>query len=202
MTIYSLDVLLSRFGTSQLFHVQLTAASWSAQFSQETGKVVWYSHLLKNFLPFVVIHTVKGFGVVNKADVFLELSFFFDDPTDAGNLISASSLFTKSSLNIWKFTVHVLLKTGFKNYEHYSASPWDEQLCGSLKILWHCLSLGLEWKLAFSSPVVTALFSKFVVIMSAALSQHPFLGFENSSTEIPSPPPALLVVMLPKAYLT
>ena len=72
--------------------------------------MVWYSHLLKNFLKFVVIHTVKGFGVVNKADVFLELSCFFDDPTDVGNLISGSSAFSKSSLNIWKFRAHVLLK--------------------------------------------------------------------------------------------
>ena len=76
--------------------------------------MVWYSHLFQNFPQFVVIHTVKGFGIVNKAeiDVFLELSRFFDDPTDVGNLISRSSAFSKSSLNIWKFTVHVLLKPG------------------------------------------------------------------------------------------
>ena len=76
--------------------------------------MVWYSHLLKNFLQFIVVHTVKGFGIVNKAevDVFLELSHFFDDPTDVGNLISCSSAFSKSSLNIWKITVHVLLKPG------------------------------------------------------------------------------------------
>ena len=84
------------------------------QISQEAGKVIWYSHLLKNFPQFVVIHTVKGFGIVNKAevDVFLELSYFFDDPTDVGNLISGSSVFSKSSLNIWKFMFHVLLKPG------------------------------------------------------------------------------------------
>ena len=78
--------------------------------------MVWYSHLLKNFPQFVVIHTVKGFGIVNKAevDVFLELSHFFDDPTDVGNLISGSSAFSKSSLNIWKITVHVLLKPGLR----------------------------------------------------------------------------------------
>ena len=88
------------------------------QVSQEAGKVVWYSHLLKNFPQFVVIHTVKGFGVVNKAeaDVFLELSCFFDDPTDVGNLISGSSAFSKSSLNIWKFMVHMLLKPGLENF--------------------------------------------------------------------------------------
>ena len=86
--------------------------------------MVWYSHLLKNFPQFVVIHTVKGFGVVNKAevDIFLELSCFFDDPMDVGNLISGSSGFSKPSLNIWKFMVHVLLKPGLENIEHYFAS--------------------------------------------------------------------------------
>ena len=90
------------------------------QISQEAGKVVWYSHLFKNFPQFVVIHTVKGFGIVNKAeiDVFLELFCFFDDATDVGNFISGSSVFSKTSLNIWKFTVHVLLKPGLENFEH------------------------------------------------------------------------------------
>ena len=94
------------------------------QSSQEAGQVVWHSHLLKNFPQFVVIHTVKGFGIVNKAevDVFLELSCFFDDPTDVGKLISGFSAFSKSSLNIWKFTVHVLLKPGLDNFEHYFAA--------------------------------------------------------------------------------
>ena len=83
--------------------------------------MVWYSHLFQNFPQFIVIHTVKGFGIVNKAevDVFLELLWFFDDPMDVGNLISGSSAFSKSSLNIWKFTVHVLLKPGLENFEHY-----------------------------------------------------------------------------------
>ena len=85
--------------------------------------MVWYSHLLKNFPQFVVIHTVKGFGVVSKAevDVSLELSCFFCDPVDFGNLISGSSAFSKSSLNIWKFLVHVPLKLGLKNFEQYFA---------------------------------------------------------------------------------
>ena len=105
------------------------------QISQEAGKEVWYSHLLKNFPQFVVIHTVKGFGIVNKAevDVFLKLSCFFDDPMDVGNLISGSSAFSKSSLNIWKFTVHILLKPGLENFEHYFASVWDEYNC---RVVW------------------------------------------------------------------
>ena len=83
--------------------------------------MVWYSHLFKYFPQFVVINTVKGFGIVNKAgvDVFLELSCFFDDPVDVDNLISGSSAFSKSRLNIWKFTVHILLKPGLENFEHY-----------------------------------------------------------------------------------
>ena len=86
--------------------------------------MVWYPHLLKNFPQFVVIHTVKGFGVINRegVDVFLELSCFFGNPTDVGSLISASFAFSKSSLNIWKFMVHVLLKPGLENFEHYFAS--------------------------------------------------------------------------------
>ena len=86
--------------------------------------MVWYSHLFQNFPQFIVIHTVKDFGIVNKAeiDVFLELSCFFDDPADVGTLISGSSAFSKTSLNIWNFTVHVLLKPGLENFEHYSTS--------------------------------------------------------------------------------
>ena len=86
--------------------------------------MVWYSHLFQNFPQFVVIYTVKGFGIVNKAevDVFLELSYFLNDPTDVGNLISGSSAFSNSSLNIWKIMVHVLLKPGLENFEHYFAS--------------------------------------------------------------------------------
>ena len=86
--------------------------------------MVWYSHLFKNFPQFIVIHTVEGFGIVNKAeiDVFLELSCFFDDPADVDNLISGSSAFSKTSLNIWKFSIHVLLEPSFENFEHYFAS--------------------------------------------------------------------------------
>ena len=104
------------------------------QISQEAGKVIQYSHLLKNLPQFVVIHTVKDFGIVNKAeiDIFLELWWSNrcwwsnDDPMGIGNLISGSSAFSKSSLNIWKFMVHLLLKPGLENFEHYFASMWDE----------------------------------------------------------------------------
>ena len=93
------------------------------QISQETGQVVWYYLPFQNFPEFIVIHTVKDFGIVNRAeieiDVFLELFCFFDDPSDVGNLISGSSVFSKTSLNIWKSTVHVLLKPGLENFEHY-----------------------------------------------------------------------------------
>ena len=88
--------------------------------SQESGQVIWYSHLFKNIPQFVVIYTVKGFGIVNKAElvIFLELPCFFYDPVDVNNLISGSSAFSKTSSNIWKFTVHVLLKPGLENFEH------------------------------------------------------------------------------------
>ena len=93
--------------------------------------MVWYSHLFQNFPQFIVIHTVKGFGIVNKAeiDVFLELSCFFHDPADVGNLISGSSGFSKFSLNIWKFMVHVLLKPGLENFEYHFISVRDESNC-------------------------------------------------------------------------
>ena len=86
--------------------------------------MVWYARLFHSFLHFIVIHTVKGFDLVNKAeiDVFLELSCFFNDPLDVGNLISDSSDFSKTSLNIWKFTLHILLKPGLENFEHYFTS--------------------------------------------------------------------------------
>ena len=114
------------------------------QISQEAGQVVWYYHLFKNFPQFVVIHTVKGFGVVNKAkvDVFLELSCFFDNPADVGNLISGSSAFSKSSLNIWKFTVHILLKPVLENFEHYFASMWDKCNC---VVVWTFFGIAFLW---------------------------------------------------------
>ena len=93
--------------------------------------MVWYSPPFQNFPQFIVIHAVRGFGIVNKAeiDVFLELSCFFQDPVDVGNLISGSSAFSKTSLNVREFTVHVLLKPGLENFEHYFTSVWDECNC-------------------------------------------------------------------------
>ena len=143
--IYSLDVLLSQFGTSLLFISSSNCCFLTCiQISQEAGNVVWYSHLLKNFPQFVVIHTVKGFGIVKKEEIylFLELSCFFHDPMDVGNLISGSSAFSKSSLNIWKFLVHVLLKSRLENFEHYFASMWDESNCA---VVWAFFGIAFLW---------------------------------------------------------
>ena len=114
------------------------------QISQEAGKVVWYSNLFKKFPQFIVIHTVKGFGIVNKAevDVFLELSCFFCDPTDVGNLISGSSASSKSSLNILKCSIHLLLTSGLENFEDYFASMWDE--C-SYVVVWTFFGITFLW---------------------------------------------------------
>ena len=114
------------------------------QVSQETGQVVWYSHLFQNFPQFTVIHTVKGFGIANKAeiDAFLELSCLFDDPVDVGNLISGSSALSKTSWNIWKFTVHVLLKPGWENFEHYFTSMWDAYNC---VVIWAFFGIVFLW---------------------------------------------------------
>ena len=116
------------FSNLELIHCSMSGLNCCfltcIQISQEAGQVVWYSHLLKNFPQFVVIHTDEDFGIVNKVeiDVFLELSCLFDDPMDFGNLISGSSAFSKTSLNIWKFMTHVLLKPGLENFKHYFAS--------------------------------------------------------------------------------
>ena len=132
-----------------------------------------------------MIQTVKGFGIVNKAevDVFLELSCFFDDPVDVGNLISGYSAFSKTSLNIWKFTVHILLKPGLENFEPYFTSVWDECNCVVVWAFFGIAFLWEEWKLTFSNPVATAEFSKFAGILSAAISQHHLLGFEIAQLE-------------------
>ena len=121
---YSLIVLLSQFGTSEFFHVQFYCFLTHIQISQETGKVVWCSHLLKNFPQFVVIHTVQGFSIVNEAEVntFLELPCFLHNPTNDDNLISDSSVSSKSSLYMQNFSVHVLVKPSLKDFENNLAS--------------------------------------------------------------------------------
>ena len=116
----------------------------SIQVSQETGQVVWYPHLLQNFPQFIVIHTVKSFGIVINAeiDVFLELSCFFNDAGDVGNLMFDSSAFSKTSLNIWKFMVHILLKPGLENFEPYYTSVWDKCNCG---VVWAFFGIAFLW---------------------------------------------------------
>jgi len=114
------------------------------QTSQEAGKVVWYFHLLNNFPQFFVIHTVKGFSIVNEVgvDVFLVVSYFFHEATDVENLISGSSAFSKSSLNIWKFSVCALLKPHLENFEHFFASVWDE--C-NWAVVWTFFGIAFLW---------------------------------------------------------
>ena len=125
------------------------------QISQEAGKVFWYSLLLDNFPQFVVIHTVKGFGLINKAevDVFLEFPCFFCDPTDVGNLISGSSDFSNSSLYIWKFLFHIVLKLLLENLEHYFGSMWDECNC---VVVWTFFGIAFlwDWNENWSFPVL------------------------------------------------
>ena len=148
------------------------------QIYQEAGQVFW-SHFLQNFPQFIVIHRVKGFSIVNKAeiDVFLELSCFFDDLLGVGNLTSGSSAFSKTSLNIWKFTVHALLKPGLENFKHYFTSMWDECNCA---VVWAVFGIAFLWDWNENWPFTVLwllLFSKFAVILSAALSQHQLSGF-------------------------
>ena len=130
------------------------------QISQEIGKVVWYSRLFKNVPQFVVIHTVKGFSIINKveADVFLEFSCFFYDTTDVGNLISSSSAFSKSSLYIWKFMVHILLKPSWENFERCIVGMWDERNCVVVWTFFGIAFFGIGMKTTFSSSVATAEF--------------------------------------------
>ena len=140
---YSLDILLSQFEpVSHSISGSNCCLLSCIEVSQEVGKVVWYSHLFKIFPQFVVIHTIKGFNIVNEADVFLEFSCFFYHLVDVGNLISGSSAFSKSIQNIWKFSIHVLLKTGLENFEHYFASVWDECNCA---VVWTFFGIALLW---------------------------------------------------------
>ena len=205
MTIYSLDILL--------FDLEPVCCSMSSsnccfltciQISQEAGQEVWYFHLFQNFPQFVVIHTVKGFGIVNKAevDVFLELFCFFDDSADVGNLISGSSIFSKTSLNIWKFMVHVLLKPGLENFENYFASVWGKCDCA---VVWTFFGIAFlwDWNENWPFPVLGHCWVfQMCWHIDCSTSTASSFRFWNSSTGIPSPPLALLVVMLPKSHLT
>ena len=170
--------------------------------SREAGLAVWYSHLFQNFPQFAVIHTVKGFGIVNKAeiDVFLELSWFFDDPV--GNLIFGFSALSKSIFNIWKFTVHILLKPDLENFEPYFTSMWDEG---------NCAVVGAFFGIAFFEIwMKTDLFQScghcwvFQICWHIECSTFTASSFRilTSSTGISSPPLALFVVMLPEAHLS
>ena len=156
----------------------LTVASWS-EYSFLMRQVRWSGiPISKNFPQFVVIHTIKGFGVVNKAevDVFLELSYFFDDPTDIGNLILGSSAVSKTGLNIWKFRVHALLKPGLENFQHYFANVWDDCNCVlvwtlfGIDFLWH-------WNENWSFPVLGPLLNS-QNLLSYWLQHFHLLGFE------------------------
>ena len=137
------------------------------QISQEAGKMISYSHLFKNFPVCCDPHN-KGFDIVNKAevDVFLELSCCFDDPVDVGNLISGSSAFSKTSLNIWKFTVHVLLKPGLEKFEQYFASVWDECNCG---VVWTSFGIVFLWNWNENWPFPVLVVNRVIRYLSCGL---------------------------------
>ena len=174
------------------------------QVSQEAGQVVWYSHLFRNFPEFIVIHTVKSFGIVNKAEinVFLERTCFFHDPADVGNLISGSSAFSKTSLNIREFTVHVLLKPGLENFKHYFTSMWDECNCA---VVWAIFGIAFlwNWNENWRFPVLWPLL-RFPNLLAYWVQHFHSIIFQDLkySTGIPSSPLALFVAMLSKAHLT
>ena len=187
MTLYSLDVLLSQF-SNQFCSMPGSVASWPVY--RFLRRQLWWSGIPISWriFQFVEIHMVKGFSVVNETevDVFLEFSCFSYDPTDVGNLISGSFAFSKSSLNIWKFTVHILLKPSLENFRHHFASVWDECNCA---VVWTFFGIAFlwDWNVNWPFPVYwknsTAEFARFAGILSAALSQHHLLGFEIAQLE-------------------
>ena len=165
------------------------------QISQEGGQVVWYSHLFQNFPQFIVIHTVKGFGIVSRAeiDIFLELSCFFDDATDISNLISRSSAISKTNLNIWKFKVHMPLKPGLENFEHYFAIVWDECNCA---VVWAFLGIAFLW-VGMKTDILQScghcwVFQIYWHIEWSTFTAS-FFRIWNSSAGIQSPPLALFL---------
>ena len=186
VTIYSLDVLLSIWNHSVVPCLVLTVDSWPA-YRFLKRQVRWSGiPVFFRIFPLIFIHTVKGFDIVNEAeiDVFLGLCYFFDDQADVGNLISGSSAFSETSLNIWKLSVHVSLKPGLENFEHYFTSVWDECNCavvGAFIAIAFLRDWNENWWLA--SPVAIAEFPKYAGILSTALSQHLLLGFEIAQLE-------------------
>ena len=174
MTIYSLDILLFLIGTS--FCCSMSSSNLlldlHTDFSGGRSSGLVFPSLSEFSTVCCDPHTVKGFDLVNKPDidVYLELSCFFNDPADVGNLISGSSAFSKTSLNIWKCIVHVLLKPGLENFEHYLTSMWDECNCA---VLWTFFGIAFLWDWNENwlfSPMATVELSRFVGILSAALS--------------------------------
>ena len=161
-----------------------SAASWPTyKISQEVDKVVWYAHLFQNFPHSVVIHTLQGFSVDSEAEVFLEFSSLFYDPTEVGNLIAGSSASSKPSLYIWKFLVHILLKPSFTDLEHDLVSLLNE--CNCVEV-WTFFGIAFlwDWNENWPFPVLwPLLFLKFGGILSAAVSQHHLLGFEITQLE-------------------
>ena len=179
MTICSLDVLLYWFGTSLCSMSSSSCCFLTCkQISQEASKVVWCSHSFKTFPHFVVFHTVKILSMLNEAeiDVFLELPCFFYDPMDVGNFISGSSAISKSSLNIWKFSVHVLLKPSLENFEHYFASVWDECNCA---VVWTFFGVAFlwDWNENWPFPVLWPL--SFPNLLSYWVQHFPSIIFQD-----------------------
>ena len=147
-----------------------------------------------------MIHTVKGFSIVNEAelDVLVELPCFFNDPTDVGNLISGSSVFSKYSLNIWNLMVHVLLKPGLENFEHYFTIVWDECNC---VVVWRFFFIAFLWDENWPFPVLWPLLSFPNLLAYWMQHFHSSCRIWNSSTVIPLPPLALFIVIIPKTHL-
>ena len=196
MSIYSLDAF-PIWNQSVFPCPVLLLPDLHTDFSRcRSGGLVFPS--LEEFSTVVVIHTVKGFGVVNEADVFLEFSCFFHDPTDVGNLTSGSSAFSKSSLNIWKFSGHVLLKSSLENFTQYFTSLWDQRNCA---VVWTFFGIALLWDWNDNWPflVLWSLLSFPNLLAYWMLHFNSVISFRiwNSSAGIPSPPLILFVVLLP-----
>ena len=206
MTIHSLVVLLSQFWTSSLFLVRFQLLLLDLHAYKFLRRLVSWSGIpiSLRILQFAVIHIVKGFLIVNEAEVhiFLELPSFLHDPTNVCNLISGSSAFSKSSLYTWKFSVYVLLKPSLEDFEHYLASMWNEHNC---IVVWMFFGIALlwDWKENWPFLVLQPLLS-FHIYWHIECSTFTASSFRiwNSSTGISSPPLALFIVMLPKAHLT